>query len=208
MSGVLWSGGPARLPVWVELDGRRYRLRRASTVYLLDVISAGNWLAIFPGLLDPQDYAEVAGRVMHPDDDADYQELHDIGTTTGALLAGAVWPGVGPSWPGAVRLLATARARWLEFDGRWAGRGFDPLAGPLWRITGAVWDRLLTARVNAAAAGKSDQEVRALEQEVWHHPLTTGVLPSSRRVIAGHTPEQERASALAALREAQGSLTP
>lgn len=208
----MWATGPATLPATVELDGQVYTLREASTAELFGWIAAGNWLAIFPGLLDDADAEALARRINSLDDPTDYADLYEVATVAAARLAGAIWSATdksepAPSWPGALRLLHTAAARWVKFEGWCVSHGYEPLAGPLWRITAAAYQWLYERWDATSDPKRKAVDLQRLDTSIWLTPLTPTAVTSAP-ALARHTVDQERAAARAMLAEIRGGVPP
>lgn len=209
----MWETGPATLAATVELDGQYYTLGEASTAELFAMISSGNWLAIVPGLLDDADTAALASRVNDLDDPLDYADLYALATEAGARLAGALYSPTDngtptPNWSGAVRLLATVASRWLKFDGWCVAHGFDPLAGPLWRITSAAYRMLREGWEEGADPRRKAMDLARLDTQIWLTPMSVATTVTSAPALARHTVDQEKAAARAMLAEIRGGGVP
>jgi hypothetical protein len=198
--GALWPDGPVALPALVRLGDETYRVRAMPTFDLLYAIGAGDWAALLPYGLGRRDRRALALRLYDPADGLDLVHLWQGSTALAGRLAGvSVDEGHDPQaawWP-AMRLAGFAVTHWLTFDGWCVRRGFDPHTAPLHRIIAAAWQyRIDTRPDDGAGEGKAKPiSVEALRKQVWTPPA------GHRSQTMKFTREQERASAMAALRE-------
>lgn len=198
--GELWPGGPIVLPAEVRLGDERYRVAPIGTYELLHALSVGNWVRLVPLGLAGRDRRRVALRLYDPADALDFGHLWQVATALGGRLAGVdVDEGHDPGagwWP-AQRIAAFVAAHWLSFDGWCVRRGFDPHTAPLHRIVAAGWQFMIDHRPTEGEGSKAKQiTVEALRTQVWTPP------GRHRKQVMRFTASQERAAALAALREA------
>lgn len=163
--GPLWKGGPVQLPTTVMLDGQPLRIKYATTATLLDVIGRGDWWSLIPGLLPAEDAQWINLRLVNNDDDLEMNDVWHCATELGGQLAGT------GSWWAATRLLASARNDWLSFDAWCLQHGYDPLNGPLWRISAAMYS---IRQAGVVVHGKPDETEAALDRlraDLWMPPL-------------------------------------
>ncbi len=197
--GPLWPDGPVILPATVRLGAEVYRVRAAPTYELLHALAAGEWSRLVPGGLSRRDRYRLAVRLYDPADALDFPHLWDVSTALAGRLAGvSVSEGHDPQaawWP-AHRIARFGVDHWLSFDGWCVRRGFDPHTAPLHRIIAATWQFMIDHRP-AEGEGKARRQitVEAFRDQVWTPP------GPHRRQVMRHTAAQERAAALAALRE-------
>ena len=174
-------------------------MRELPTFHLLHAIGSGDWTALVPQGLTRADRRAVALRLYDPGDGLDLPHLWQAGTALAGRVAGvAVDEGHDPQaawWP-AMRLAGFVIMHWLTFDGWCVRRGFDPHTAPLHRIIAAAWQYRIDTRPDDGAGDKAKPiSVEALRKQVWTPPA------GHRSQTMKFTPAQERASALAALRE-------
>lgn len=198
--GELWPGGPVVLPAQVRLGDEWYRVAPIGTHELLHALSDGNWVRLVPLGLVGRDRRRVARRLYDPADALDFGHLWQVATALGGRLAGVdVDEGHDPGagwWP-AHRIAAFVVGHWLSFDGWCVRRGFDPYAAPLTRIVAAGWQFMIDHRPTEGEGSKAKPiTVEALRTQVWTPP------GRHRKQVMRFTASQERAAALAALREA------
>lgn len=197
--GELWPGGPVELPAHVILGDQRYRVRAVPTRDLLFACAASDWTRLVPRAMPRADQLRLAARLYDPADALDFSHLWRAGVTLFGRLAGttvgeghdqaAAW------WP-AQRIAEYVVATWLTFDGWCLRKGFDPHTAPLHRIIAAGWQYRIDYRPTDGAGDKAKQiSVEALREQVW-------TPPGPHRVqVMRFTASQERAAALAALRD-------
>lgn len=196
----LWPDGPVELPAPVRLGDELYVVRRLPPYDLLHALSGGDWTQLLPRGLRRRDLRAVALRLYDPADALDLPHLWQVATALGGRLAGTtVDEGHDPSagwWP-AHRLAQFAVVHWLTFDGWCLRRGFNPHDAPLHRIIAAAWQFRIDHRPTEGT-GKHEKQIsiEALRTQVWTPP------GPHRAQVMRFTASQERAAALAALREA------
>lgn len=199
MTGQLWPAGPVELPARVRIGAHRYTVRAAPTPVLLHALAAGDWTRLLPYGLGRADRVRLVRRLYSPTDGLDLPHLWQVATALGGRIAGvAVDEGHDPQagwWP-AHRIAQFCVGHWLSFDGWCVRRGFDPHRAPLHRIIAAGWQFRIDNRPTEGT-GKNQKQisVEALRAQVWTPP---GV---HRAQVMRFTAQQERAAALAALRE-------
>lgn len=153
-----------------------------TTAQLADIIGHGDWYALIPGLCDEDARTHLMARVMLHTENLELADIWACATELGGRLAGT------GSWWAATRLLGHALADWTLFDGWCIKHGYDPLAGPLWRICSAVYEMLREQRV---VSGKPDATRTAWEQlhrDIYDPPA------SAPRSVPMWTPDDEAAA--------------
>jgi hypothetical protein len=197
--GELWPGGPVALPADVRLGDELYRVRPIPTHELLYALSAGDWTRLVPRALSRRDMRRVAIRLYDPADALDFPHLWEVATALGGRLAAvdvAEGHDPGAGWWPAHRIAAFVVTHWLSFDGWCVRRGFDPHTAPLGRIIAAGWQFMIDHRPTEGSGKDAKQiTVEALRTQVWTPP---GI---HRKQVMRFTASQERAAALAALRD-------
>lgn len=197
--GELWPDGPVALPALVRLGDETYRVAEVPTRDLLYALAAADWTRLLPRGLARRDMRRVAVRLYDPADALDYRHLWEAATALGGRLAGVdVSEGHDPQaawWP-AHRLAQYIVASWMTFDGWCVRRGFDPHTAPLHRLIAAAWQFRIDYRPTEGVGKDAKQiTVEALRTQVWTPP------GPHRKQVMRFTASQERAAALAALRE-------
>lgn len=197
--GALWPDGPVALPATIRLGDEHYEVRPIPTFDLLHALSVGDWPRLVPDGLRRRDRLAVAYRLYDPADELDLPHLWQAATALAGRLAGvSVDEGHDPQagwWP-AHRLAQFVTVHWMSFDGWCVRRGFDPHTAPLHRIIAAGWQFRIDNRPSEGTGDKAKPiTVEALRQQVWTPP------GPHRKQVMRFTASQERAAALAALRE-------
>lgn len=197
--GALWPDGPVALPATVRLGDDDYQVRQLPTLPLLHALAEARWSYLVPGALRRRDRLRLAYRLYDPADALDYPHLWRAATILAGRLAGVpVAEGHDPQarwWP-AHRIAQYAVTHWLWFDGWCIRRGFDPHTAPLYRIVAAGWQFMVDTRPTEGTGNDSKPiSVEALRERVWTPP------GPHRSQVMRHTAAQERAAALAALRD-------
>lgn len=199
-AGEWWPGGPVSLPARVALDGELYEVTARPTHELLHILAASHWPSLLPNGLRPADRLRVARRLYDPADALDLPHLWQAATVLGGRLAGVhVDEGHDPGaawWP-ATRLAAMATRHWMSLDGWAAVHGVDLLRSPLSRLIAVTWQFAVEHRPTEGASKDAKQiPVESLRERIWTPPA------AHRKQVMKFTPAQERAAALAAIREA------
>lgn len=150
-------GPPAELPLRFEVDGDVFTLPALPTRTLLERLVCDPpacWWNLVPREVDHGD--RLHRRLTDPDDDFDLDQLESVAEAVLSTL-------LGTGFHAGQRLLASAYANWMAFDGWCWTRGQDPLAQPIGRVAAAVyaWRRSLCAK---------DADLVKLDQEIWAPP--------------------------------------
>lgn len=197
--GELWPQGPVALPATVRLGDDLVVVRDPGPYRLLHTLASGSWSDLLPGGLGRRDRYLIAVRLYDPADALDFRDLWRASTALGGRLAGvAVGEGhdAEAAWWPAHRIAQFVVSHWLSFDGWCVRRGFDPHAAPTHRVIAAGWQFMIDHRPSEGDGKNAKQiTVEALREKVWTPP------GPHRRQVMRHTAAQERAAALAALRD-------
>ena len=187
-------GPPARCPLSFVVDGYTYTLPELDTRTWLDTLPMdppGCWWHLLPGQLSNADQEHVVGRLFHPDDDLD---LDDVETAAEAVLAAVL----GMDLWAAHRLAGMVHTNWALFDGWSYKRGVDPLGEPPGRVLSAayVWRRDMCEKKSELA--RLDTEIFAPGPELMMSGNPRDPAP------AGWDDEQESAVFAQAMAQATG----
>lgn len=191
----LWPGGPVELPHEFTFDGLALVLPEIPVQQLLFWLGTGSWWELIPQSVPFEQILPLIVRLLDPDDEGfDWEQLWEPAITVFAALAGTrPREGVGLGWWAAVRLASTAVAQWPLFTAWCAGRGTDPLEGPLWLVMGRIYAWLRD--------GRDERAMARLEQEIWAPPpVVKTAVPTAE--LPQHVRDEEAALALKALGEA------
>lgn len=151
---------PAPLPYRFRIDGDTYTITAHPVRWWVRTLAAappGCWWHVVPLGLDPAGRRRLIGRLLDEDDPLDLDDVEDA--TVRALT-----DVMGMDMWAAHRLMGTAYANWMVFDGWAASHGFDPAqASHPARVAAAVY----TWRLGAC---EKQQDVTKLDNEIFAPP--------------------------------------